>query len=99
MDGNDEARRFISWAAPSTLFLSPVALAIVIFRVVREKIAGIPVNLLDPDLLFIIIFCVSAFLVSLYFCRTELGWFVKKCLLARPRVTVGFFRAGMSRSS
>lgn len=78
MNSSDEARKFIAWAAPSALFLSPIALGLIAFRIVRDKIVGVPVNLLDPDLLFIIGFCVAGFLVSLFFCKRELGWFNKK---------------------
>ena len=78
MDGNNETRKLIAWAAPTSLILAPVLLGIVIYRIVRDKMIGVPVNLLDPDLMFIVFFCVAGFLVSLYFCKRELGWFNRK---------------------
>lgn len=78
MDYNEETRTFITWAAPTGLILTPALLGVVIFRVVQDKMAGLPVNLFDLNFLFIVTFCVVGFLVSLFYCKKELGWFQKR---------------------
>ena len=75
MEFNEQTRIFISMAAPASLILTPTLLGFVIYRIVRDELAGKSVDLLDPNLLFLIFFCVAGFIFGLFMCKRELGWF------------------------
>jgi hypothetical protein len=78
MEKDEQVKLLISWAAPASLILTPIFLGFVIYRILSDKIAGKPVDLLNPDLLFIVFFCVGGFLFALFICKKELGWFNRK---------------------
>jgi hypothetical protein len=78
MEYNNETRLFVRLAAPACLFLMPLLLGIVVFRLVRDTLAGVQVDYFDRNLVFIVLFCLAGFLFALFFCKKELGWFQAK---------------------
>ena len=78
MGNNDQVRVFVNIIAPLALLASPLTLAMVIYAFIRDRSKGLAPNLFEPVIMCTFFACTATFLLSLWYCRSQLGWFKKK---------------------
>ncbi len=75
MSMEDNARQVCSFVMPICLFLTPIALTVEIYAFFNDPKAS---EVSTGDLIFLNVMIFGGFFMSLWYCKTQMGWFRKK---------------------
>lgn len=78
MNNDNDAKNFIAVMAPLALVLAPIFWAVIIYKLIQDRINGLPTQLMDPGLWVIILSSVAGVWFTIDYGKKELGWFKKK---------------------
>lgn len=77
-ESRQRSKNFLALAAPIAVFTAPLNIAKFGYLAWRDWHRGIRVELMDPGLAFVLVASLAGFLVAIWYCREELGWFKAK---------------------